>query len=179
MDRPTHGMSPPPRTRYESPLRPCSRYTHGRVEYSARFESSHHLRRHSWSVLGLTRVATKGWTSPRDELYFYGTYVCLWFEGWTCLMSIRVTLSTEGIIVWRPSPCCWHWKLGIVTDSQSLYLYWFFFRYPDKVTLLRGNHESRQITQVYGFYGDAHRRSGAFLIALITLLHRWMPTKVR
>ena len=33
------------------------------------------------------------------------------------------------------------------------YLQIYNFRWPDKITLLRGNHESRQITQIYGFYG--------------------------
>jgi len=34
-------------------------------------------------------------------------------------------------------------------------------RWPDRISIIRGNHESRQITQVYGFYDESMRKYGS------------------
>jgi len=49
-------------------------------------------------------------------------------------------------------------------------------RYPDRVTIIRGNHESRQITQVYGFYDECMRKYGhAGIWKAFTDLFDFMP----
>merc|ERR1712220_23835 len=65
---------------------------------------------------------------------------------------------------------------GFYSVETFLLLLALKVRYPVRITLIPGNHESRQITQVYGFYDECLRKYGnANPWKYCTELFDWCP----
>jgi len=87
--------------------------------------------------IALKRI-TFSWVSDEDRSRFTGT-----------TLTDRSLLTGDFV------------DRGFYSVETFLLLLLLKVRYPDRITLIRGNHESRQITQVYGFYDECQRKYGS------------------
>lgn len=104
-----------------------------------------------------------GGKSPDTNYLFMGDYVDRGYysvETVTLLVALKVSNNLK-----HPHTSNLNHKLivGLFHEKWTFVLWsllWFQVRYRERITILRGNHESRQITQVYGFYDECLRKYG-------------------
>lgn len=64
---------------------------------------------------------------------------------------------------------------GYYSLETILYLFLIKIRYPQRITLLRGNHESPEINTVYGFYEECVKKSTAQVWSKINKVFKHLP----
>ncbi|KAH7532306.1 hypothetical protein FEM48_Zijuj04G0006000 [Ziziphus jujuba var. spinosa] len=95
-----------------------------------------------------------GGKCPDTNYLFMGDYVDRGYYSVETVTLRRIRINVVVFMALFEKGTLGHWLEGWVL------LVALKVRYPQRITILRGNHESRQITQVYGFYDECLRKYG-------------------
>lgn len=123
----------------------------------------------------LMEIFRIGGPCPDTNYLFMGDYVD---RGYYSVETVTLLITLKGAINMisqhaQHTSCTTRSLNGPVVRSPRA------VRYRDRIFLLRGNHESRQITQVYGFYDECLRKYGnANVWRVFTDLFDYMPLTV-